>query len=137
MKNDPVLVEETRAWLIKAAMDIKAAKHDFSADPPILGDIVFHCQQAVEKAFKGYLTWHSQRFRKTHSLEEIGEQCVDIDSTLKDIVDMVVPLTEYAWKYRYPGPFEEPPLEEAENAMKTVNFVYEEIIRRLPESVRP
>ncbi len=36
--------------------------------------------------------WHSIAFRKTHSLEEIGEQCLRIDGTLKPLVDRAVPL---------------------------------------------
>jgi HEPN domain-containing protein len=56
----------------------------------------FTCQQAAEKTLKAFLMWHHTPFRKTHSLEEIGEQCLDIDRTLQDIVDRAVPLTEYA-----------------------------------------
>lgn len=103
MPPDLLLVADTKAWFAKAANDVRAAEHEFTAVPPLLGDIVFHCQQAVEKAVKGFLTWHDRPFRKTHSLEELGEQCLEIDSTLKSLVDRVVPLTEYAWKSRYPG----------------------------------
>jgi HEPN domain-containing protein len=94
--------------LKKAATDIRAAKHDMSADPPILTDIVFHSQQAVEKTLKGFLMWHNIPFRKTHSLEEIGEQCLDLDSSLRDLIDRAVPLTEYAWRFRYPGNPDDP-----------------------------
>ena len=45
---------------------------------------------------------------KTQSLEEIGQQCVTIDPTMRELLDRVVPLTEYAWKFRYPGEVEEP-----------------------------
>jgi hypothetical protein len=30
---------------------------------------VFHCQQAAEKALKGFLAWHDVPFRKTHTLK--------------------------------------------------------------------
>jgi HEPN domain-containing protein len=33
----------------------------------------YHCQQACEKALKALLAWHDVPFRKTHSLEEVGE----------------------------------------------------------------
>lgn len=94
MPHDPVKIAETQSWLKKAATDIRAAKHDMSAAPPILTDIVFHSQQAVEKTLKGFLMWHNIPFRKTHSLEEIGEQCLDIDSSLRDLIDRAVPLTD-------------------------------------------
>jgi hypothetical protein len=53
-------------------------------------------------------------FRKTHSLEEIGEQSLALDPALRPIIDEAVPLTEYAWKFRYPGEMEEPSRTEAE-----------------------
>ncbi len=44
MPHDPELVAETQAWFVKAS-----------------------------QAFKGFLTWHSTPFRKTHNLDELGE----------------------------------------------------------------
>jgi hypothetical protein len=49
-----------------------AAARELTADPPLLEDIVFHAQQAVEKCFKAFLAWNGVAFRKTHSLEELG-----------------------------------------------------------------
>lgn len=103
MPHDPARVAEVRAWLARAAEDLRAADHELTAIPPILGDLVFHCQQAVEKLFKAFLVWHDVVFRKTHNLEELGEQCLGIDATLGEVVDRAVPLTEYAWRFRYPG----------------------------------
>jgi len=137
MPLDLVLVAETKAWLRKAALDLRAAKHDLSPSPPILADAAFHCQQAVEKMFKGFLMWHGVPFRKTHSLEELGEQCLDLDQSLKDLVDRAVPLTEYAWKFRYPGEPEEPSREEAREALEIAGEVFEALLVRLPEEVKP
>lgn len=137
MPLDPVLVAETKAWLRKAAIDLIAAKHDLSPSPPLLADAVFHCQQAVEKVFKGFLMWHGIPFRKTHSLEELGEQCLDLDQTLKALVDQAVPLTEYAWRFRYPGDPEEPSREEAEETLRIAREVYEALMARLPGEAQP
>jgi HEPN domain-containing protein len=97
--------------------------------------MLFHCQQAAEKALKGFLTWHDVAFRKTHSLEEIGQQCVNIDPTLRELLDRVVPLTEYAWKFRYPGDFEEPTGQEAEDALQIVKDFCDAILGRLPADI--
>ncbi len=137
MPHDPLLVSETMAWLRKAANDLRADDHEFTAVPPLLEDIVFHCQQAAEKAMKGLLTWHNRPFRKTHSLEEIGEQCLEIDSKIEPLVDRAVPLTAYAWKFRYPGEPEAPSVADAEEALVVAREVFEVILRRLPEEVRP
>jgi HEPN domain-containing protein len=44
----------------------------------LLGDATFHCQQAVEKTIKAFLTWHDRAFRKTHDLVELGAECSDL-----------------------------------------------------------
>lgn len=137
MPHDPAHVAETRGWLVRASSDVRAAEHELRATPPLLDDIVFHCQQAAEKSLKGFLTWHDRPFRKTHSIEELGEQCLQVDPTLKVLIDRAVPLTEYAWKFRYPGEPEEPSSQEAEEALATAREVYAAIVARLPVEARP
>jgi len=137
MKHDPVRLADTQGWLVRAAKDLRAAEHGLTASPPLLEDVVFHCQQAVEKAFMGFLTWHDIPFRRTHSLEEIGRQCVKIDHALKEPVDQAIPLSEYAWKFRYPGEAEEPTPEEAEEALTTSREVYDAVLASLPVEALP
>jgi HEPN domain-containing protein len=137
MPHDPELIAETRVWLAKSANDLGIAEALSRNDPPFLDDVVFHCQQAAEKALKGFLAWHKTGFRKTHNLEEIGEQCLKLDPTLKDLIDRATPLTEYAWKFRYPGEPEAPSREEAEEALATARQVYQAVLARLPQELRP
>jgi HEPN domain-containing protein len=40
-----------------------------AAAPPLFDEAVFHCQQAAEKAPKGFLAFNGCSFRKTHNLE--------------------------------------------------------------------
>jgi HEPN domain-containing protein len=103
MQPDPRQVAETKAWLDKAVLDLRAAKHERTASPPLTGDMVFHAQQLVEKTLKAFLSWHDQPFRKTHSLVELGRQCAVIQPDLEALLREAAPLTEYAWKFRYPG----------------------------------
>jgi HEPN domain-containing protein len=137
MQHDPVLIADTRSWLIKAANDLRAAEIDLAAMPPLYEDTLFHCQQAVEKSLKAFLTLHNKPFRKTHSLEEIGETCLAIDSTLREIVDESVPLSEYAWAFRYPGLPETPRIEEAEAAITIARKVFLSILNIVPVEARP
>ncbi len=117
MQPDAARLADTRAWLRKAEGDLRAAAVDLAADPPLVEDALFHCQQAVEKALKGILTWHDVPFRKTHSLEELGRQVVTLHSELQTLADRVSLLSEYAWKFRYPGEVDSPARAEAENAL--------------------
>jgi HEPN domain-containing protein len=131
MARDPALVNEANAWLRRAASDIRAGQFELTASPPLTGDIAFHSQQAIEKALKAFLVLHGEIFRKTHSIEEIGEQCLALDETLRTLVDRAVPLSEYAWKFRYPGDAEEPPILEAEDALAIAVELYEAIRARV------
>ena len=132
MQPDPARVAETREWLGKAALDLRAAAFEFTAQPPLTADIVFHCQQLAEKSLKGFLAWHDRPFRKTHNLFEIGQQCAAVDPTLEGLIRQAARLTEYAWKFRYPVEPEEPSVAEAQEALALAREVYEAIINRLP-----
>jgi len=134
MAPDEARREDVRAWLRKAALDLRAAEHGMSEpEASLWPDVVFHAQQAAEKAFKAFLAWHDVPFRKTHNLEELGRACISIDATLRPIVDRAAPLTEYAWKFRYPGEPSEPSHEEAEEALDTAREVLESLTSRLPQ----
>jgi HEPN domain-containing protein len=137
MPHGPARVADTKAWLRRAATDLRAVAIDLAADPPVLDDLVFHRQQAVEKAMKSLLTWHDEPFGTTHDLEPLGEACLRLDSSLRLLVDLAVPLTEYAWKFRYPVEYEEATRDEAERALVIAREMFEAVLARLPEDVRP
>ena len=118
MQPDDPRLEDALAWLTKAELDLRAADLERgSPEAGLWGDVAFHAQQAAEKALKAFLTWHDQPFRKTHSIEVLGQACTAIEPELRQVVDAAVPLSEYAWKYRYPGDSGDPPREEAEDAV--------------------
>jgi HEPN domain-containing protein len=67
-----------------------------------LGVAAFHCQQAVEKLLKGFLTLAGKRSRKTHSLAQLGATA---QASFPDIAELVAAAqgwTEWATTYRYP-----------------------------------
>jgi HEPN domain-containing protein len=102
-------------WLSKARRDLDQADRA-AQPPPFLDDVVFHCQQAAEKALKAFLIWHDRAFRKTHNLQELVQQCAEILPELSELRDVAVTLTPFAWEYRYPGDFLEPTPEAAAEA---------------------
>jgi len=128
---------EVGEWLAKAALDLRGARIDLAAQPALLEDALFHCQQMVEKTLKAFLVWHDRSFRKTHSLEEIGRVCCEVDSALTDLVDEAVPLTEYAWAFRYPGAPPIPTVGEAQAALNLAIRVAVAIAVRLPAVAVP
>jgi len=137
MPLDPELVEETRAWLTKAMNDLRAAEALSVTLPPLLDEAVFHCQQAAEKAIKGFLAWNSYPFRKTHNIEAIGEQSLTVDPSLREVVDRAVPLSDYAWKFRYPGAPADPEEAEFAEALAPAQGVFDAVLSRVPSDVHP
>ncbi len=124
---------DARAWLRKAALDLLAAEHEMGhPGGGLWSDVTFHAQRAAEKSFKAFLAWHDVPFRRTHSLEELGSECVAIDSALAGVADQAAPLTEYAWKYRYPGNGEEATPAEAEQALAIARRVHVAVLTCLP-----
>jgi HEPN domain-containing protein len=137
MPHDPVRVADTQAWLEKATMDLRSADADLGVIPPIVGDALFHCQQAIEKALKALLTWHDEPFRKTHDLGELGSQCVALDASLEALLRRAAPLTEYAWKYRYPGDVDAPVPATAREAVALARQVVEAVAARVTVQREP
>ena len=129
-------VAEARPWFTKALHDLQAAELLLTADPPLLGEVAFHCQQAAEKAMKGYLSWHDIAFGKTHDLTAIGGLCVGQDPSLEPLCRKAERLSVFAWVFRYPGDPEELTREEAEGALRLAHEVCEALISRLPAELR-
>jgi HEPN domain-containing protein len=124
--------QDSRAWMEKALIDLRAARA--LLDAGLASSALFHCQQAAEKSLKALLVWRGIPFRRVHDLEEIGALCVSIESALAPIVRRAEPLTAYAWKLRYPGEPYEPAASEAEEALDIARLVFDEIRRCLPEA---
>jgi HEPN domain-containing protein len=111
MPSDEQKLADTQAWLIKAQRDLAMAELALTHDEPFLDMAVYHCQQAAEKALKGFLFGHNVPFRKTHNLVELLDQCVVLNETLNTFKETRQRLTPFAAEFRYPGDLLEPPLE--------------------------
>lgn len=55
MSAEDLRTEDSRDWLAHASKDLRRARILISADPPDPDGALFHCQQAAEKALKGFL----------------------------------------------------------------------------------
>lgn len=138
MADENARAEDARAWLAKAVFDLKAASLEAARpEEGLWSDIAFHAQQAVEKSWKAFLAWHDAQFRKTHSLEELGRACASLDAAFQALADEAAPITEYAWRFRYPGEQDEATRDEAEQALAVARTVYDAVIARLPPGARP
>lgn len=137
MQVDPTRSGDAKAWLAKAGQDLRRVEILLAATPADVEGALFHCQQAVEKALKGFLTWQDVGFRRVHDLDEIGRQCAEVDSSMAGLMERVVTLTAYASRFRYPGAPYQPEIEEATAALGVAREVTEAIVSRLPQEARP
>jgi uncharacterized protein len=117
-------------WLRVAERDRRSVLACLAADPPLYDSAAFHCQQAVEKLLKGFLTLAGRRGGKTHSLEQLGAL---VQSSFPDIVELVAAAhgwSKWAWVYRYPEEDAPPQPDEAEIRAAL------EVIERLSAALR-
>jgi len=134
---DPVRIANTREWLLRVEEDLTSADRLIESFSPLVRPALFHCQQAVEKAFKAFLTWYDVPFRRIHVLEELAAACLRLDPSLEALLARSTPLSAYAVRFRYPGAPYQPTLEEARAAEAIAREVFEAILARLPGEVRP
>jgi len=59
---------------------------------------------------------------------------VRLDGSLEPLLRRAAPLSEYAWKFRYPGDVEQPTVEEARSALDTARAVFGAIAALLPDA---
>ena len=106
-----------------------------TGEPPLLDTSVYHCQQAVEKGLKSFLTLNGVPFQKTHNLVALIDLCARIDPGFLRWIEAAKSLTPYATEFRYPGDVIEPESEEALRAVRDAREVLNFIAPKLPADV--
>ena len=110
-------------WLHKARNDLLSAKAVLDSEYGITDVPCFHAQQTVEKAFKGFLTWHGISFGKTHDLMVLLAEIVQVAPDFDDVRPVCAELAEFAVDVRYPGGISEPPEGEAERFVSEAEII--------------
>jgi len=118
-------------WLRVAERDRRMALAAMASVPPLRDGAAFHCQQAIEKLLKGFLTLAGKRGGKTHSLEQLGAL---VRQSFPDIAELVAAghdWTKWSWVYRYPD--EAPPHEPDEAEIRAALEIIAQLAARLRE----
>lgn len=124
--------ETARLWFMKADNDLKIGRDELRSDNPATDAICFHMQQCVEKYLKGYLVLYGKEIERTHNINRIVRECMDIDASFSKIdVPGVDRLTLYATELRYPDDFYMPPLDETYEAIRQAETVREFVLEKL------
>jgi len=96
--------ELTAEWVAKAEGDFNTASREVRARKlPNYDSACFHAQQTAEKYLKAFLQERDIAFPRTHSLIELLELALQVDSAFEQQRSTLVLLDRYGARYRYPG----------------------------------
>jgi len=127
MPLDPNILREVESWLHKTREDLRAAQVDLDAKPPILGDCLFHCQQACEKVLKALLCCVQTPFRRVHDLNELGALAMQSFPELDSSLEQIAHLSSFAVSTRYPSDEPEPQINETTETLELACHFVERI----------
>ena len=79
--------ELSRAWLLNAFSDWDTARQIGGLPDGHLDAGIYHCQQAAEKALKGFPVFHGKPFEKIHDLGKILEQAILVNPAVEEFAE--------------------------------------------------
>ena len=126
-----------RNWIIKSKHDLETAAKLASGYNPYLDTAIYHCQQAAEKAVKGFLILHDCSSPRTHDVGELIENAISVEPGISDYLEDGENLTPYAGRYIYPGEVMDPDREEFEEALKSARKIFDFILSKMPDIDEP
>ncbi|MHB1347350.1 MAG: HEPN domain-containing protein [Candidatus Humimicrobiaceae bacterium] len=118
------------SWMEKADRDLEVANRELKIPDPLTDIICFHAQQSAEKYMKAYLIFLDIEFQKTHDIEDLVAVAGKKDPLILEFKDIGAELSAFAVEARYPE-FEEPSLEDTENAVEIARKFKKYIINRI------
>lgn len=94
----------TKEWIDKAEGDWAIARRELRVrkDPSYDG-VCFHAQQCAEKYLKARLQEANIPFSKTHDLVKLLKAVLPVEPSWTILETDLIPLTDFAIEYRYPG----------------------------------
>lgn len=135
---DPERDNLTRAWLRKASHDLDSARLLGSASPPLRDTAIYHCQQAAEKAIKGYLFHWCIEPPKTHDVARLIRKAAEVEAVFLTWEEASERLTYYATAFRYPESEEtDPDAEDLAEAIVDAEVLLRQVLRLLPKRLHP
>ncbi|MBF0139301.1 MAG: HEPN domain-containing protein [Magnetococcales bacterium] len=110
-------------WLKKADHDLITARTVLAMENGPTDTPCFHAHQAVEKAFKGMLTFHGIAVGRTHDLLALFDLVFPFLPELSSFEESFGIMSSYAVETRYPGNIMEPDRIDAKEALQVAEQV--------------
>ena len=119
-------------WLNRAKADLTAAELLQTFDEYPVAILAFHCQQAVEKSLKAFLTARNVPFLFRHDLGYLLDLCINADPDLAELESEIAGLTPYAVEGRYPTDIPlEPTKEDGQTFFRQAKNVFAFVSKRI------
>lgn len=129
------LVKNAQEWFEKASHDLQSA--NLLRKAGIYDTALFHCQQAAEKAVKGFLTFHDKVFDKDHNIPKHLTKATSIEASFELWKEAARLLSKYAVLPRYPDDVLEISAKSCAMAYKYAKSIFDHSLSVLPKEVRP
>ena len=133
MSEDAAIAKQ---WVAKAKNDLLNADNNLAAQSIPTDTVCFHCQQAAEKLFKGFLAGKGRRYPLTHDLLLLLENVLSEAPDAEALRDSLAVLQPYAIEVRYPDDLFMPTLEDAHEARSAAAAVLLWFEHALPEALQ-
>ncbi|CAN5522056.1 HEPN domain-containing protein [soil metagenome] len=127
------------SWLEKASNHLKTARIIGAATDGPLDTAIYHCQQAAEKAIKGYLVFRDTPFEKSHDVVRLIRQAEAFEDRFAEFLEAATLLTPLAWQFRYPTDLvgDEPTRAQFDEARQHAQAIYDFVLNLLPPETHP
>ena len=136
---DEKVAATVKAWLTKARNDLDTARLIAGSPGGHLDAAIYHCQQAAEKAVKGFLVSHGAHVERSHDVERLVETAMELDGSFSAWLNDAAMLTPLATAYRYPSEgdlFDPPPAEFAE-ALDAASKIFAHVLSHTASEAHP
>ena len=134
---DEAKADRVRQWLRIAQIDLASARRLAGPPDPMLDTAFFHCQEATEKALKGYLAFRDHPLVKTHNIEALLRLAASRDGRFSEWKQAAEKLTPYATEFWYPRDAVEPNEEQYQEAEQAAAGLLAFVCSLLPDDAKP
>ena len=121
MKNSDLAIQ----WLKRAKSNLLRAGQERVSDELLFEDLVYDCQQCVEKSLKAICINNNIEFPMTHNISRLFNLLKGNGVELIENADDALILTDYAVQTRYPGIYSPVGEDEYNEAYKIATEIFD------------
>jgi|GEM_PF-4760165 len=127
MGLDSNIYSEIKKKLSAATIELRAAGINLFSTPPLLVDVIFHCQNSIEKSLMAFLIFREVKFDKANDFKKLCVLCQEADKSLSDVCEMILKLRPHQRGSQFATD-----IEEAKSVIITAEKIFQAVIEKIP-----